>query len=138
RGQDLCMTDSRPPRPSLAAVAARAGVSVSTVSRVLSGRGSASPQTRARIYEAADALHYNRSRERRGRPPQNSSRLIDLVLGQFHDPWADEVFAGARTAAVAAGYDLVVTSERENAADDWPARIQQRGSAGVPVGLIGP
>lgn len=132
------MTDTHSSRPSLAAVAARAGVSVSTVSRVLSGRGSAAPDTRARIFEAADALHYNRGGERRGRPRQNNSRLIDLVLGQFHDSWADEVFAGARTAAVAAGYDLVVTSERESAADDWPARIQQRGSAGAVVGLIVP
>jgi len=64
--------------------------------------------------------------------------LIDLVLGQFHDSWADEVVAGTRTAAVTLGFDIVLTSEREALDDDWPVRIQHRGSAGAIIGLIAP
>lgn len=46
------------PRPTLAAVAARAGVSVSTASLVFSGRGPVSDATRERVLAAASDLDY--------------------------------------------------------------------------------
>ncbi|HEV7741097.1 MAG TPA: LacI family DNA-binding transcriptional regulator [Pseudolysinimonas sp.] len=46
------------PRPTLAAVAARAGVSVSTASLVFSGRGPVAEATRERVLAAASDLHY--------------------------------------------------------------------------------
>jgi DNA-binding LacI/PurR family transcriptional regulator len=46
------------PRPTLAAVAARAGVSVSTASLVFSGRGPVADATRERVLAAAADLHY--------------------------------------------------------------------------------
>ena len=46
------------PRPTLAAVAARAGVSVSTASLVFSGRGPVADSTRERVLAAAGELHY--------------------------------------------------------------------------------
>ncbi|MDN6378211.1 MAG: LacI family DNA-binding transcriptional regulator, partial [Brevibacterium aurantiacum] len=42
-------------------VAARAGVSLATVSRVLGKRGAVAEETRARVLEAMDALGYSRS-----------------------------------------------------------------------------
>jgi DNA-binding LacI/PurR family transcriptional regulator len=59
-------------------------------------------------------------------------------MGQFHDPWTDEITAGARTAAAEQGYDLVLTVERDVPDDDWPSRIRARNSAGVVLGLIRP
>ena len=126
------------PRPTLADVAAAANVSVATASRVLSGRGELSAATRARVFAAARALGYDRSRESRGRRRGGSARLIDLVLGFFDGPWSEEVTAGARTAAAAAGYDLVLTQETDDPEDDWPLRIRARGSAGVLLGIIQP
>jgi LacI family transcriptional regulator len=60
------------------------------------------------------------------------------VLSFFDDSWADEITAGARAAAAAAGYDLVLTQETDDPEDDWPMRIRARGSAGVLLGLIQP
>ena len=47
-----------PPRPTLASVAARAGVSVSTASLVFSGRGPVAGATRERVLAAAAELDY--------------------------------------------------------------------------------
>jgi LacI family transcriptional regulator len=90
------------------------------------------------VFAAARALGYDRSRESRGRRRGGSARLIDLVLSFFDDSWADEITAGARAAAAAAGYDLVLTQETDDPEDDWPMRIRARGSAGVLLGLIQP
>ena len=50
----------RPPkRVDMKEVAAAAGVSTATVSRVLSQSGYASPATRARVTEVADRLGYH-------------------------------------------------------------------------------
>ena len=124
-------------RATLADVAAAAGVSVATASRAMSGRGDLSAQTRRRVREAATALGYGRHATRGGRPAA-SAHLIDLVLGRFHNPWADEVTAGAHGAATARGYDLVLTEESDFPGDDWPVRVRRRGSAGVVLGLISP
>ncbi|MCR2817798.1 LacI family transcriptional regulator [Microbacterium sp. zg.Y1090] len=126
------------PRATLADVAAEAGVSVSTASRALRGRGEMAPETRMRVRDVAAALGYARAAEPRGRPRSGTSRVFDLVLGHFHDPYTDEVTAGARTAAARLGYDLVLTAERDDPADDWPVRVRSRGSAGVILGLILP
>ncbi|MBU4464579.1 MAG: LacI family transcriptional regulator, partial [Actinobacteria bacterium] len=128
-----------PSRPAtLTDVASAAGVSVSTASRALRGRGEMSPSTRARVLAAAERLEHSRSNERRGRPRSGTSLLFDLVLGHFHDPYSDEVTAGAHTAAAQLDYDLVLTAERDTPDDDWPMRIRSRGSAGVVLGLIIP
>lgn len=130
------MTDR--PRATLNDVAVSAGVSVATVSRALRDRGEMSTDTRSRVLAAASELGYSAVGQRRGRPRRGTSLLIDLVLGRFHDPYTEEITVGARTTASELGYDLVLTAERDDPADDWPARIHSRGSAGVIVGLIMP
>ncbi|GAA1541489.1 LacI family transcriptional regulator [Microbacterium ginsengiterrae] len=125
-------------RITLARVADEAGVSVSTASRALRGRGDMSAVTRERVREAARALGYSWAGESRGRPRGGTSRMFDLVLGHFHDPYTDEVTAGARTAAADLRYDLVLTTERGSPDDDWPDRIRSRGTAGVVAGLLVP
>lgn len=122
---------------TLADVARVAGVSTATVSRALSGRGELDPRTRARVIAAARDLGYRRE-DPRGRPREGTARLMDLVLGGFHDPWSDEVVAGAHETASALGYDLVLMTERPTPDDDWPLRIRRRGSAGAILGLIQP
>ncbi|NQX13473.1 LacI family DNA-binding transcriptional regulator [Microbacteriaceae bacterium VKM Ac-2855] len=132
------MPDSSVPRVTLADVAAVAGSSPSVVSRVLSGRGEVSTTTRERIQSVALELGYRRAGEARGRPRSRAGNLLELALGHFDDPWADEATAGALSAAAARGYDLVLTPEREDPTDDWPARVSARASRGVVVGLIRP
>ncbi|GAA2985504.1 LacI family DNA-binding transcriptional regulator [Microbacterium terrae] len=122
---------------TLTDVAAAAGVSIATASRALAGRGDLAAVTRRRVLAAARDLRYARDPAAGGRPA-GSARLLDLVLGWFHNAYSDEVTAGARSAAAAAGYDLVLTEERDIPSDDWPMRIRRRGSAGVVLGLVSP
>lgn len=128
---------ARPRRATLAAVADAAGVSVATASRALTGRGDLAAATRRRVHAAAQEVGYVREPSAGGRPTR-SARLLDLVLGAYGDDYSDEVTAGARSAAADAGYDLVLTEERDHPDDDWPLRIRRRGSAGVVLGLISP
>lgn len=97
-----------------------------------------SADTRTRVLHAAAALGYTSAGESRGRPRDRTAGVIDLVFGNFHDPYTDEVVAGARTTAAALRYDLVLTTDRPDAEDDWPHRIRTRGTAGVIVGLVMP
>jgi LacI family transcriptional regulator len=126
-----------PHRTTLASVAAEAGVSIATASRALTGRGDLSPATRRRVLTAARRLGYVRDPAAGGRP-SGTARLVDLVLGRGRSAHSDEVTAGARSAAARAGYDLVLTEERDTPDDDWPVRVSRRGSAGVVLGLISP
>lgn len=111
---------------------------MATASRALRARGEMAADTRSRVLQAASELGYSPTGQVRGRPRRGTSLMFDLVLGRFHDPYTEEVTAGARTAASRLGYDLVLTAERDDPVDDWPARIRSRGSAGVIVGLIVP
>lgn len=79
------------PRPTLAAVAARAGVSVSTASLVFSGAGPVATATRVRVLAAAAELEYGgpdptaRSL-RRGRSGVIAVITEDRLVDAFHDP----------------------------------------------------
>lgn len=119
-------------------IAEAAGVSVSTVSRALSGRGDLKTSTRNTILRVAGELGYDASQAPRGRPATLDLRLIELVLGTFGDAWTDAIVAGARQGAFHHGFDLVLTLERDDPSDDWPARVARRRSSGVILGLIQP
>ena len=125
-------------RISLADVAAAAGVSAGTASRVLARRGDYAPETRRAVLEAAGRLGYDRGSTPRGRKPHLDPRLIELVIGGVGNPWADQVVVGAQERAFELGYDLVLTQERDNPADDWPARIAERRSSGVVLAITTP
>ena len=78
-------------RPTLAAVAALAGVSVSTASLAFSGSGPVSAQTRDRVLAAAERLQYAgpdpRARSlRQGRSGIIAVVLEETVLQAFRDP----------------------------------------------------
>ena len=123
---------------TLRSIADAAGVSVSSVSRALAGRGDLRRETRERILTVARELGYSRADEPRGRPAALDSRLIELVLGGFDDAWTDAITAGARQSAFSLGFDLVLTLERDDPADDWPTRVATRRPAGVILGIIRP
>jgi DNA-binding LacI/PurR family transcriptional regulator len=79
------------PRPTLAAVAARAGVSVSTASLVFSGRGPVSDATRERVLAAAAELDYagpdpTARSLRRGRTGVIGVVTEDSLAETFRDP----------------------------------------------------
>lgn len=123
---------------TLGDIAERAGVSVASVSRALSGRGDLKRETRERVLNVAAELGYDRPSIARGRPATLDPRLIELVLGSFDDAWTDAMTTGARKAAFELGFDLVLTLERDDPSDDWPARVATRRPSGVIIGIINP
>ncbi|WP_243074448.1 LacI family DNA-binding transcriptional regulator [Microbacterium sp. SS28] len=130
--------DAAPRRTSLRDVADAAGVSPGTASRVLARRGDYAPATRRAVLDAAERLGYDRTSTPRGRKPHTDPRLIELVIGGVGNPWSNEVVTGAHERAFELGYDVVLTRERDDPADDWPARIAERRSSGVVLALVTP
>jgi LacI family transcriptional regulator, repressor for deo operon, udp, cdd, tsx, nupC, and nupG len=87
-------------------VAARAGVSVATVSRALRGLPNVAPSTRERVLDAAEALHYvadpSASRLASGR-----SLTVGLVVPMLGQWYYMRALSGVEGVLVAAGYDLL-------------------------------
>lgn len=92
-------------RTTLATVAASAGVSVATVSKVLNGRSDVSESTRARVQEVL------RQHEYVGRRPEPVERpAVELFYQGFLNNYSVEVIQGVVEAGQAAEVDVVVTS----------------------------
>src|SRR5215218_8807071 len=95
-------------RPTLADVAARAGVSVALVSIVMRDAPGASAASRERVRRAAEELDYRPdSRARLLRSAR--SRLIGVVFGVQH-AFHGDLLAGLYTAAEKAGYELALSA----------------------------
>lgn len=113
---------------TIADIAAAAGVSVPTVSKVLNGRRGVSAATRAQVEQLLAEHGY----ERRGRPGQ-SSGLIDFVISDLDTQWATALLRGAQAEAARLGEDLVVTTTHGKpvGTPDWVEHLAERGSDGV-------
>jgi LacI family transcriptional regulator len=91
-------------RATLANVAASAGVSVATVSKVLNGRNDVAPATRALVQ---DLLHEHDYVARRVRPAQ--SPMIELFFHGQLNAYHTEVLQGVVEAGAEAGVAVVVS-----------------------------
>ncbi|SDQ65011.1 LacI family DNA-binding transcriptional regulator [Quadrisphaera sp. DSM 44207] len=114
---------------TIAAIAAEAGVSVPTVSRVLNGRSDVAPRTRERVEQLLRDSGYQR---RGGRPPGRAG-LIDLVFNDLDSPWAVEIIRGVEDAAHALGVGTVVSAihRRASATRAWLDNLGARASDGA-------
>ncbi|SDX55479.1 transcriptional regulator, LacI family [Arthrobacter sp. yr096] len=94
-------------------VAERAGLSVATVSRALSGKGHVSPTSRERARAAAAelgfVLSYHASSLASGR-----THNVGLVVPSVHRWFFSAVIEGASAALLEAGYDLTLYNIGEN------------------------
>ena len=115
------MTDMDSPapatkRPTLAAVAALAGVSVSTASLAFSGSGPVSAATRDRVLAAAEELHYAGPDPRGRSLRQGRSGIIGVVmeervLAAFRDPIRIAVLDGIAQETTADGRGLLLLTD---------------------------
>ena len=97
-----------PRRPTLADVAALAGVSTALVSIVIREAPGASAATRERVLQAAEELGYRP--DTRARLLRSSrSRLIGVVFGVEH-PFHADLVSGLYRAADAVGYELTLSA----------------------------
>jgi len=104
------------PRPNLAAVAARAGVSPSTASLAFSGAGPVSEATKARVLAAAVELNYAgpdplAQSLRRGRSGIVGVVLEDRLRDAFRDPITVQMLDGIADELGAAGFGLLLLTE---------------------------
>jgi DNA-binding LacI/PurR family transcriptional regulator len=121
-------------KPTLSDVASVAGISISTVSKVLSGGTDVSPATRVRVMEAIRAVGY--ARGFKGMADNEPAALIDLVVNHVNGAWASGVLTGVESAATAANVGVVISIAREDG--DWVSRLLRRPSRGVIVVLVDP
>ncbi len=112
-------------RSTLTDIAAEAGVSVSTVSKVLNGRTDVAARTRDRVgrmlrsngYRVTSGLRFG---------------AVDLLIGCLTGPWEEEIVRGAVEAAREADHSIVVTTVATPAEfGHWLDRATERGTGGV-------
>lgn len=113
-------------RATLRSVAAAAGVSLATVSKVINDRADVSASTRERVQALLEQQNYIRPGRRRVRAP----RTVDLVMRALDSEWAVEIIRGV----TGSGLDVVVsTMPDEPARRGWAPRLAAAGRAGVLV-----
>lgn len=134
RGESL--SGPPPRRVGIRDVAQRAGVAISTVSKVFSGKGEVMPALRVRVLTAAAELGYQPNSVaqslRRG-----ATDLIGFVASDLSDPFSAEIVAGAEFVLRPAGYALLVMSSNHDPEMD-AANVRTLNSRRVDAVLVSP
>jgi len=99
-------------------VARKAGVSTSTVSRVLNKTGRVKPSTRARILRIAEAMHYRPDFHARSLAGGKSNGL-GLIVSNLENPFFLDIFHSVEAQARHRGYEVVVANT-----DYQPKRLE--------------
>jgi LacI family transcriptional regulator len=112
-------------RTTLSSVAAAAGVSLATVSKVVNDKDDVAPATRERVRRLLDQHNYTPPGRRRA-----TSRTIDLVMRALDSEWAVEIMRGVTGSEL----DVVVSAmPTETGPLEWAERLVAAGRAGVIV-----
>ncbi|MFF4182723.1 LacI family DNA-binding transcriptional regulator [Streptomyces sp. NPDC001691] len=93
-------------------VAAEAGVSVATVSRVLNSHPSVSPAARARVLAAVETLGYRPNAVARSLRT-DQTRTLGLVISDVLNPYFTELARSVEEAARALGYSVIIGNADE-------------------------
>jgi LacI family transcriptional regulator len=117
-----------PSRVTLAEIAAEAGVSLPTVSKVVNDRADVAPETRARIARLLEQHNYRAARRSARR-----SGLIDLVFNQLDSPWAIQILRGVEDYFAGHSRAVVVSAVRHDAvrATSWTNALASHDTNGV-------
>lgn len=112
--------------PGLAEVAERAGVSLTTVSRVLNNRGYLSQQTRDRVAQAIDELGYRPNQVARSLLGQRT-RMVGVIMPTVAWPFFGEVAAEVEHALADRGYRALLCNSLGRAEAEREYLDQLRG-----------
>ena len=116
-------------RPRLADIAAEAGVSLPTVSKVVNGHADVAAATRARIEQLLGERNYRHPGMRAGR----RSGLIDVVFNGLDSPWAVEILRGIEEWCSTHGLGAAVSAVRHGSARpaSWTSALASHDTDGV-------
>ncbi len=98
---------------TIADVAGRAGVSVSTAARVLSGRGYASEETRRLVLEAAKALGYVPNQIARSLRTRQT-KMVGLLIGDVENSFYSVIAKNVESVAKDSGYHVVLCNSDDD------------------------
>lgn len=116
-------------RVTLAQVAEEAGVSLSTISKVLNGRPDVSQATRSKV----ESLLAEHGYLRRKSSPTTATGLVELVFHELEAAWSMEIIRGVEDVASAHGLSVVLTESGSRHAPDpeWIEGVLRRRPLGV-------
>lgn len=121
-------------KPVLATVAALAGVSAPTVSKVINGRDDVAEATRVRVQAALAELGYESPMQRRARSV--GPVMVDLVIDGTNTQYSMELLTGILDCAAVEDVDVVVGNvtpaklHRANH-EEWAQRMVESGRKGL-------
>src|SRR5579871_1191051 len=93
--------------PTIKQVAAKAGVSVATVSYVLNSVRKVRPETKERVMKVARALRYSPNTVARGLVTGRSS-IVGLIVPDIQNPFFPEIATAFQEAAETSGMEAIV------------------------------
>lgn len=105
------MSSARP--ATVREVAARAGVSIATVSRALRGHANVEATTRQRVEDAARALNYRPSGVARSLRLR-ATRTIGLIVTDIENPYFPQIVSAVEDAARERGYSVLLADGRRD------------------------
>jgi DNA-binding LacI/PurR family transcriptional regulator len=120
---------TKPVRVTIADIAAEAGVSVPTVSKVMNGRPDVAATTRERVESIITKHGYQRRADERSR----RSKLLELMFHELESAWALEIIRGAEQVARENGMAVVLSesSGRHTPGPSWLESVLARRPVGV-------
>ncbi len=119
--------------PTMADVAQKAGLSIATVSRVLSGRASVAPDYRTRVIAAVAALGYRPNRLARNLR-RKSTDMIGIVISDIENAHFSEMTHVAEEEAYRRGYRVLLCNTDESS--EKQASYLRMLGAERPLGVI--
>src|SRR3989441_7309596 len=117
---------------TIAEIAAQAGVSIPTVSRVLNGRPDVAPATRARVEQIIKESSYIRSSAAKALR-KGSSGIIDLLVPNLDNQYVTEIVRGVEEALERTGLRLALsfTQGKSLGERQWLDKITDRATDGA-------
>ncbi len=105
-------------RPNLKDVAAQAGTSVATASRVLNNIGYIADETRMRVMQAAEMLNYQPNLRAKGLR-RGSSHTIGILIPNLQNAYYTALADSISLLLTQAGYQLLLSSTRDDPDIEW-------------------
>lgn len=98
-------------------VAERAGVTVTTVSRVINNRGYISEKTRQKVYDVMKEIGYQPNEVARSLSKQHTS-TIGVIVPHIVHPYFAKLLSNIESAAAAENYKMIVCNSKEERSNE--------------------